>query len=330
MASSSRSRVRRTKAPTHASRSSTWPRAESSTLPTWLTDRQPLLQPRRRPARCGRLLSGRLDGEGLGRPLRREEVQPTRRRHRQVGRLLAQRATARDRHRRWQGRVSDADEARPRVRHPGGDGGIDPVSFSPDGRLLVASSADQTASVWDVTTHKPVGGTFPVTQGAIPTAQFAPDGELVIVGLSDAAVWPMDPEVWKDFACQAAGRDLTTPNGGTSYGPRIPADLSAVGRRVASEATDAALLARCREGDEGAWAELVERFSGYVYAILSRGFRMADHESEDVFQEGSPGSTRSSIDSRRRRDPLVARPDNPQAGGRSLSSQRARVPDARR
>jgi RNA polymerase sigma factor (sigma-70 family) len=54
---------------------------------------------------------------------------------------------------------------------------------------------------------------------------------------------------------------------------------------VSAEGTDAALLARCREGDQRAWAELVERFSGYVYAILSRGFRMADHESEDVFQE---------------------------------------------
>ena len=88
-------------------------------------------------------------------------------------------------------------------------GAIDPVSFSPDSRLLVASSADQTASLWDVTTHKPVGGTFPVTPGAIPTAQFSPAGELVIVGLSDATVWPMDPEVWEDFACRAAGRDLT-------------------------------------------------------------------------------------------------------------------------
>lgn len=49
--------------------------------------------------------------------------------------------------------------------------------------------------------------------------------------------------------------------------------------------TDADLVARCREGDEGAWAELVERFSGYVYAILARGFRMPDHRAEDVFQE---------------------------------------------
>jgi RNA polymerase sigma-70 factor (ECF subfamily) len=54
---------------------------------------------------------------------------------------------------------------------------------------------------------------------------------------------------------------------------------------VSEKSTDAGLLARCREGDESAWAELVDRFAGYIYSILSRGFRMADHEAEDVFQE---------------------------------------------
>jgi RNA polymerase sigma-70 factor (ECF subfamily) len=49
--------------------------------------------------------------------------------------------------------------------------------------------------------------------------------------------------------------------------------------------TDAGLVARCREGDQSAWAELVERFSGYVYAIVSRGFGLAQHDAEDVFQE---------------------------------------------
>jgi len=44
----------------------------------------------------------------------------------------------------------------------------------------------------------------------VPAAQFAPDGDLVIVGLADATVWPMDPKVWKDFACRTAGRDLTS------------------------------------------------------------------------------------------------------------------------
>jgi RNA polymerase sigma factor (sigma-70 family) len=47
----------------------------------------------------------------------------------------------------------------------------------------------------------------------------------------------------------------------------------------------AQLVARCRAGDEDAWAELVERFSRYVYAIATQGFRLRDHDAEDVFQE---------------------------------------------
>src|SRR6185436_10226299 len=49
--------------------------------------------------------------------------------------------------------------------------------------------------------------------------------------------------------------------------------------------SDSQLVARCRAGDEGAWAELVERFSRYVYAIAVQGFRLSDADAEDVFQE---------------------------------------------
>jgi RNA polymerase sigma factor (sigma-70 family) len=51
------------------------------------------------------------------------------------------------------------------------------------------------------------------------------------------------------------------------------------------EQSDAQLVSRCREGDPAAWNEFVERFSRYVYAICSRGFRLAQHDAEDVFQE---------------------------------------------
>jgi RNA polymerase sigma-70 factor (ECF subfamily) len=51
------------------------------------------------------------------------------------------------------------------------------------------------------------------------------------------------------------------------------------------EHEDAALVARCRLGDEDAWAELVERFSRYVYAICIQGFRLGSHDAEDVFQD---------------------------------------------
>jgi len=49
--------------------------------------------------------------------------------------------------------------------------------------------------------------------------------------------------------------------------------------------TDAQLVARCRTGDQRAWNELVERFSRYVFAISAQGFRLSEHDAEDVFQE---------------------------------------------
>ena len=54
---------------------------------------------------------------------------------------------------------------------------------------------------------------------------------------------------------------------------------------VAETTTDAQLVSRCRNGDQAAWNELVERFSRYVYAICTQGFRLTSHDSEDVFQE---------------------------------------------
>jgi RNA polymerase sigma factor (sigma-70 family) len=55
--------------------------------------------------------------------------------------------------------------------------------------------------------------------------------------------------------------------------------------KLTAELTDAALVARCREGDDEAWRELVERFSRYVYAIALQGFRLPAHDAEDVFQD---------------------------------------------
>ncbi|HEU4978239.1 MAG TPA: sigma-70 family RNA polymerase sigma factor [Solirubrobacteraceae bacterium] len=53
----------------------------------------------------------------------------------------------------------------------------------------------------------------------------------------------------------------------------------------ASAGTDAGLVARCRAGEEAAWAELVSRYSRYVYAIAIRAYRLEEIDAEDVFQE---------------------------------------------
>ena len=52
-----------------------------------------------------------------------------------------------------------------------------------------------------------------------------------------------------------------------------------------AEISDAALVARCRVGDDDAWRELVDRFSRYVYAIAVQGFRLGQQDAEDVFQD---------------------------------------------
>ena len=48
---------------------------------------------------------------------------------------------------------------------------------------------------------------------------------------------------------------------------------------------DAQLVERCLAGDQAAWNELVELYSRYVYAIISKGFRLQGADAEDVFQE---------------------------------------------
>ena len=50
-------------------------------------------------------------------------------------------------------------------------------------------------------------------------------------------------------------------------------------------ATDADLVARCLDRDEEAWAELVDRFARYIYAIAIRAYRLSEADAEDVFQE---------------------------------------------
>jgi RNA polymerase sigma-70 factor (ECF subfamily) len=52
-----------------------------------------------------------------------------------------------------------------------------------------------------------------------------------------------------------------------------------------SGAPPGSLVDRCRRGDRGAWNEMVEEYSRYVYAIIMRGYRLPESDAEDVFQD---------------------------------------------
>jgi RNA polymerase sigma-70 factor (ECF subfamily) len=54
---------------------------------------------------------------------------------------------------------------------------------------------------------------------------------------------------------------------------------------MAADVHDSELVGRCREGDEDAWNELVDRYSRYVHAIVVQGYRLQGPDAEDAFQE---------------------------------------------
>jgi RNA polymerase sigma factor (sigma-70 family) len=64
-----------------------------------------------------------------------------------------------------------------------------------------------------------------------------------------------------------------------------PHEQTSAVQETADSSLDAKLVARCRAGDVSAWNELVERYSRYVYAICVQGFRLSEHDAEDVFQD---------------------------------------------
>ena len=104
---------------------------------------------------------------------------------------------------------------------------------------------------------------------------------------------------------------------------------------MSSRLTDAELVARCRAGDEAAWAELVDRFSRYVYAIAVQGFRLPQQDAEDVFQEVFTrvyerlGSLREDEAVRPWIAQLTRRTciDRLRAGGREESTEQVEAPD---
>ena len=82
------------------------------------------------------------------------------------------------------------------------------ISFSPDGRSLAVSGADNAVNVWDVQSRKRLGNPFGPYPGIVALAIFEPNGRLLIVRLENAIEWRMDVHAWEHFACRAAGRDL--------------------------------------------------------------------------------------------------------------------------
>lgn len=104
----------------------------------------------------------------------------------------------------------DLDTLEPLGELAGARGEVNTLQFSDDGRFLLATSNDQTASLYDVATGTRLGDPITTSAPLIYPAFLRPDGGAVAV--TDAAgvvLWDLDPDHLAAAACRVAGRDLT-------------------------------------------------------------------------------------------------------------------------
>ena len=93
---------------------------------------------------------------------------------------------------------------------PGARGEINSLQFSGDGRLLLATSNDQSVSLYDVGTGARLGDLISTNAPLIYPAFLRPDGgALATTDADGVVVWDLDAGHLEAAACAVAGRNLT-------------------------------------------------------------------------------------------------------------------------
>jgi WD40 repeat protein len=91
------------------------------------------------------------------------------------------------------------------------------MDLAEDGTLLVTASQSSQARLWDLEAASPLGAALPDPGlGWVAGGQFQPfpalssDGQyLAMTGANGTVLWSLDPQLWRDRACQIAGRNMT-------------------------------------------------------------------------------------------------------------------------
>lgn len=94
---------------------------------------------------------------------------------------------------------------------PGARGEVNLLAFDADGGTLLATSNDQTVSVFDTALWVRLGDPLPADAPIIYPAYLHPSGDSLLVTVAEGlAWWRLNGESLRAAACQVAGRDLTT------------------------------------------------------------------------------------------------------------------------
>ena len=89
-------------------------------------------------------------------------------------------------------------------------GGVLTLEFGSEGKTLAVSGLNPVASLWDVATGRQIGPRLPA--GTRTTMlDLSPDGRQLLTTAANGhgTVWDIDPESWKERACDLANRTLT-------------------------------------------------------------------------------------------------------------------------
>ena len=98
------------------------------------------------------------------------------------------------------------------------------VDFHPNNNLLLTSSRDGTAKIWDIYESKKLPLVLDDHLSWVLTASFDPTGEQIITGAADnfIRVWPLNPDVLANRICELVSRNLTQEEWDEFIGDRAP------------------------------------------------------------------------------------------------------------
>jgi WD40 repeat protein/energy-coupling factor transporter ATP-binding protein EcfA2 len=87
-----------------------------------------------------------------------------------------------------QGSLNEAmNTARVSITFRGHENSVYSVAFSPDGKLIVSGSEDNTVRLWDIQGN-PIGQPFQGHERSVSSVAFSPDGKLIVSGSEDNTV----------------------------------------------------------------------------------------------------------------------------------------------
>jgi WD40 repeat protein/serine/threonine protein kinase len=164
-------------------------------------------------------------------------------------------------------RLWDAN-SRKQVKRFGSHGTVADVDLSPDGKLLVTGSWDQTAKIWDVASGVAVQKLAGAHTDYINSVQFSPDGALVLTASDDGTARLWDVESGRPVAPEFRGHD----------GPVLQARFNRDGTLILTSSSDkTARIWDAKSGEEKRalvdheWAVLCGEFSKDSERVITGG-----------------------------------------------------------